>query len=143
MRYRVNSPDVVAEAFEDEVVVVNFDDGSYFTLADTARELWLAIAAGAGDDEVVEALASAYVADRAELSTAVATFLERLLEARLIVPDPDVEAGLDGPLAGNGAGERGPFRAPEITLYTDMQELLMLDPIHEVDEGGWPQRRPQ
>ena len=25
---------------------------------------------------------------------------------------------------------------------TDMQELLVLDPIHEVDATGWPNRRP-
>jgi hypothetical protein len=26
--------------------------------------------------------------------------------------------------------------------FTDMQDLLLLDPIHEVDESGWP-RVPQ
>jgi hypothetical protein len=25
--------------------------------------------------------------------------------------------------------------------YTDMQELLLLDPIHDVDESGWPHRK--
>jgi hypothetical protein len=25
--------------------------------------------------------------------------------------------------------------------YEDMRDLLVLDPIHEVDEGGWPTRR--
>jgi hypothetical protein len=25
--------------------------------------------------------------------------------------------------------------------FTDMQELLLLDPIHEVDERGWPHRK--
>jgi hypothetical protein len=30
------------------------------------------------------------------------------------------------------------FEAPELVAYTDMQELLLLDPIHEVDERGWP-----
>jgi hypothetical protein len=22
--------------------------------------------------------------------------------------------------------------------YTDVEELLMIDPVHEVDEAGWP-----
>ena len=25
--------------------------------------------------------------------------------------------------------------------YDDMQELLLLDPIHEVDEAGWPVKK--
>jgi hypothetical protein len=27
---------------------------------------------------------------------------------------------------------------PVLNKYTDMQDLLLLDPIHEVDERGWP-----
>ena len=32
------------------------------------------------------------------------------------------------------------FEHPTIEKYDDMQELLLLDPIHEVDEDGWPNR---
>ena len=34
-----------------------------------------------------------------------------------------------------------PFEAPRLTKYTDMRDLLVLDPIHDVDESGWPARR--
>jgi len=27
--------------------------------------------------------------------------------------------------------------------YTDMEELLQLDPIHEVDKFGWPSAKPR
>jgi hypothetical protein len=27
-----------------------------------------------------------------------------------------------------------------MSVYTDMEELLLLDPIHDVDETGWPVR---
>jgi hypothetical protein len=30
---------------------------------------------------------------------------------------------------------------PVLERYTDMQELLFLDPIHDVDESGWPHRK--
>jgi hypothetical protein len=32
--------------------------------------------------------------------------------------------------------------APVLEKYTDMQELLLLDPIHDVEEAGWPKARP-
>ena len=35
--------------------------------------------------------------------------------------------------------EKPIFQAPSLQKYTDMEEMLALDPIHEVDEEmGWP-----
>ena len=34
------------------------------------------------------------------------------------------------------------YEPPVIECYPDMQELLLLDPIHEVDETGWPRSIP-
>jgi hypothetical protein len=28
---------------------------------------------------------------------------------------------------------------PKLEKYTDMEDLLLLDPIHDVQEVGWPQ----
>ena len=35
-------------------------------------------------------------------------------------------------------GERGAYVSPGVDKYTDMQELILLDPVHEVDAIGWP-----
>jgi hypothetical protein len=40
-------------------------------------------------------------------------------------------------LGNNGIG-KSPFEMPKLSKYTDMEDLLALDPIHEVDEMGWP-----
>ena len=32
------------------------------------------------------------------------------------------------------------YESPQLEQYSDMSELLLLDPIHEVDEQGWPKR---
>jgi hypothetical protein len=33
------------------------------------------------------------------------------------------------------------FNPPVLSVYSDMEDLLLLDPIHDVDETGWPQPR--
>ncbi|MBX3014591.1 MAG: hypothetical protein KF832_23935 [Caldilineaceae bacterium] len=33
------------------------------------------------------------------------------------------------------------FETPVLNEFTDMQERLLLDPIHEVDHAGWPHRK--
>ncbi len=30
------------------------------------------------------------------------------------------------------------YEEPKLGKHTDMQELLLLDPVHEVGETGWP-----
>jgi hypothetical protein len=30
------------------------------------------------------------------------------------------------------------YKPPAIERFDDLEELLVLDPIHEVDEAGWP-----
>lgn len=51
----------------------------------------------------------------------------------------DVLAALvaEGLVAGPNALVRSSDR-PVFVKYTDMEELLLADPIHEVDDRGWP-----
>jgi hypothetical protein len=35
----------------------------------------------------------------------------------------------------------GPLPALSFEKHTDMQELVRLDPVHEVGEAGWPYRK--
>ena len=38
----------------------------------------------------------------------------------------------------SSGGPRQPFRPPVLERHSDMQDLLVLDPIHDVGEMGWP-----
>jgi len=47
------------------------------------------------------------------------------------------------PRAAAPTADRPPFVKPILQKYTDMADLLLLDPIHEVDAGqGWPHPAP-
>ena len=45
------------------------------------------------------------------------------------------------PESGNGSCP-GPatYSKPELHVYSDMEELLLLDPVHDVGDEGWPNR---
>jgi len=68
---------------------------------------------------------------------AVRDFTARLLEEGLIVPAPADNPG--SPLPVPERSSVG-FSTPTMSVYTDMEDLLLLDPIHDVDETGWPVR---
>jgi hypothetical protein len=137
--YEVAGEGVLWEAFEDEVVVINLDNGTYYALDAMGGAVFDLLAGGHATGAVVDGLARTYDGDRDVMRSEVEAFAGRLVEAGVLrardgaAPAPAVAA--DAPAA------KAPFRAPQLRAYTDMQDLLMIDPIHDVDETGWPVRR--
>jgi len=37
--------------------------------------------------------------------------------------------------------ESGVFNAPVLEAFKDMQEILLLDPIHDTSQKGWPLKK--
>jgi hypothetical protein len=137
--YRVNRPKVISEVFEDEVVAVNFDTGSYYGMRKTALTIWCLLEEGASAQMVTERLTSVCNGDEENIGGAVSQFLAQLRSHDLITESGVTRAGAaPEPIACGQA----PWDPPVLSVYEDMKELLLLDPIHDVDEGGWPARKP-
>lgn len=137
MRYRINAPHVIAETMGGETIIVHLATGCYFNLAGSAPEVWDALVSGETSAQILRRLEVAYDATSEALGTAVEQLVAELAAEELIVPDPDGEASsaTAPPPAG---GERKPFVAPSVAKFTDMQDIILLDPVHEVDARGWP-----
>jgi hypothetical protein len=136
-RYRVNKPNVILEDFGDEVVIVNLASGNYYSIDALGAEIWAMIHKGATATEIAAHLSREYDGKPEIIKKAVMKFVGEIVSENLVVPDtaaffnlPKTDDLVSGP--------RKPFVAPILHKYTDMQELLLLDPIHEVDETGWP-----
>jgi hypothetical protein len=138
--FRINGPHVVAETLDGETTIVDLDSGIYYALNESGSLIWDGLIGGAGAKTIAGTLVSAFEIDEASATEAVSALLEELTAAGLIVPATEASSNGSAP-ASNGAGPaqpKAPFAAPKLSTYTDMQELLLLDPIHEVDEAGWP-----
>jgi hypothetical protein len=145
-RFRINSPQVTYEIFDDEVVMINLDTGNYYSLGGVGADIWGRLERGAALTEIIEDTVKRYKGDCSEIEEAINDLLDGLRRENLVVPLTDAE--LEGARRLHGrpvlAHEiiNAPFEAPVLQKYTDMQELLLLDPIHEVDEMGWPNITP-
>ena len=136
--YRINRPKVISEAFEDEVVAVNFDTGSYYGMRTTALTIWNLLEQGASTQTLTRHMTSLYHGDEQTIVQTVSEFLEQLRTHGLIA---EASSGVDASPE-PAADRRGPWEPPVLSVYEDMKELLLLDPIHDVDEQGWPARKP-
>lgn len=137
MRYRVKSPHVISETVGGETIIVNLASGHYFNLQGAAVDIWTALERGDASTNIVADLERRFVAGDGEIRVAVEKLLAELAEAELVEPDGEDGAGASVPTA-PAAAERTPFVAPSLTAYTDMQDIILLDPVHEVDPRGWP-----
>jgi hypothetical protein len=135
--YRVNSPHVISETVGGETIIVNLASGHYFSLQGTAVEVWQALERGETAEAMVLALEQRYEAGNGEIDAAVRKLLEDFVAAELVVADGNGSGSVTVPPA-QDVGEREPFVAPSFTTFTDMQDIILLDPVHEVDTRGWP-----
>lgn len=137
-----NTPTITSEVFADEVVIVNFESGTYYSVAGSGVQIWTAIERGATAEEVVSVLESRFENEPGQIESSVAGFLEQLEKEALVVKRAVAPPSADR-AAMAASAERKPFPPPLLSAYTDMQELLWLDPVHEADEAGWPATRAQ
>lgn len=136
--FRVNSPPVVLETVDEQTIIVNLDTGSYYDLNHSGGRVLEAL--GRGDDlgTAIGAVAAAYGVERDAVAEPAESLLGRLIEEGILVSDSGNGAGANGSVTGEPPAK--PYEDPALAKYTDMQELLLLDPIHEVDGTGWPNR---
>lgn len=138
MRYRLNEPQVIAETVGGETIVVNLGSGHYFSLRGTAVDVWEGLTRREPVTAVVAMLEGRYDAPQGAIESAVTQFVAELTAAQLIVTDAregESSAGVPAPATN---GDRAAWSAPTLSVFTDMQDIILLDPVHEVDARGWP-----
>lgn len=132
-RYAINAPDVVAEDFNGETVILNLANGHYFSLCGIACSIWSLLLAG----HTPQSIFMSIEVRRPELVDELSEFVEHLVELNLISPQHDINAVSAEPIDVSWSGD-----SPAIEIYEDLAELIFADPIHDVDEeAGWPTPR--
>jgi hypothetical protein len=131
-RYRINTPQVLHEQFDDDVVLVNLENGNYYSLNASGSAILRLLANGLSPDSIEKQSSAADAA----AGSCVRALLAELLSEGLITPcdaSEPIEVKEETTAAGLDLST-----PPALQRFTDMQDLLLLDPIHDVDDRGWP-----
>jgi Coenzyme PQQ synthesis protein D (PqqD) len=144
-RFEANS-DVLHEAIDGEVIIIDLATGTYYSLRDSAADVWGFVqrSPGIGTRELADALAHRYATNGADVESAVMRFMEDLLAEGLVRTSTrrTETTGADVAGMGSNGGPAAAFAPPVLERFTDMQDLVLLDPVHQVGESGWPHARP-
>ncbi|MBN2829205.1 MAG: PqqD family protein [Candidatus Cloacimonetes bacterium] len=127
--FKPNEPNVISEPMEEELVVINLESGCYFSLNRSAAAIWKQMEKGFSIEDILKSRKSATKTDQ-EISHNIEEFFDFMQEEKLIIP---AEGSSEDVMS-----EAIDYEQPEMEKFSDMQEMLLLDPIHEVSEMGWP-----
>ncbi len=131
--FEVAAPQCVAEDFDGEIVILNMDSGVYFSVRDAGAMLWRSLAAGHSVDALI-----GLTGGDAQVIGAINSFVDEIVREGLMRPATEPASPESAPTLDVALLARD---APTLEAFHDMQELLLLDPVHEVDaEIGWPKQ---
>jgi len=129
----VARPECAAEVLSDEVVALNVTTGIYLSMRGLGAALWKDLAAG----HPVETLAEC-AREHGAGAEAVTEFAAQLTRHGVM------RAGTAQPAAGGPSSQellRNGSHEIVLEVFDDLQDLILSDPIHDVDESrGWPHR---
>lgn len=125
------NPRIAADVFDNEYVIANLDTGLYYSVQGIAVSLLQALPF---ENELapIQQLADFNPAHANAITPELRDIWHQLLTEG-IVKHADA-AHVTPQAAWQPANAYNPSR---FNRYADMQDLLMLDPIHDVDEDGW------
>ena len=125
---RADRPSVIDETFDGEAVLVHLGTGRYYALNASATIVWELTRDGRTPTQLAELLSE-------EHGEAAVEFLGTLVEEGLLVSG---NGAVPAPAAADlGEGWTDP---PALQRFDDLEDLLLVDPIHDVTLGadGWP-----
>jgi len=135
---KINAPVVVSETVGGETIIMHHQTGHYFDTSGTGAMIWEAIVTGATVDQIAALLSARGGARPVIARDAAIAFVRTLLTHDLVVLSPIAESGAEVAPFVDFEDDQPTFAHPVLGVHTDLADLLLLDPIHEVGEAGWP-----
>ena len=136
--YCINKGFIVHEHIDEELTVINLEKGHYFIGKGTAIDLFLMLEEPMTVDALTDGILAVYSVPDTVVRDEIMTLIELWLTNGLI---SEVEGcpETSSTEAATVAGTQ-PWTQPVFVAFDDMQDLLLLDPIHEthLDQQGWP-----
>jgi len=132
MNYKFNEAKMFMDVTDGIAVIINIENGIYYGMNTFSTKVLEALTAGMASD-VIAAKLMAIKGAPADIEASYGKFVEQLLGYELLIPGT---AGAD--VEFDAAIAAADNFVLEVAAFTDAQEMLLADPIHEVkEESGW------
>lgn len=142
MEFRLRHSDLSIERLDGEIIAIDFVSGKYGSFIGPSADLLWLVQLGVPRQKWATLLADSFTSLPAgeELESDVDSFLRSMADLGIIEPS----GKLDGMVESLPADYvRGIWTKPVYAIEDDLVDLLIIDPIHDTSDDGWPQTAPQ
>jgi len=130
--YKINETATAAEEFDGEMIVIQFQNGTYSTLSGSGKAIFRMLETPVSVASIVRALGGGDNGAAETMREQVQEFIGELERREMLVRTEVGESASPAPV-------EAAYEAPGIETFEDLSELLKIDPVHEVDlDIGWP-----
>ncbi|MBS4168904.1 PqqD family protein [Parachlamydia sp. AcF125] len=131
-RYKLNQPGVNYQILDEEAVIVHLETGTYYSLDLVGTFIWAHLMEGASAQQILQDLYVCYEEIPQTVEQEILAFIRQLEEEKLIVQQKEIELTFNFSSPSPAfESAKGLFVTPCLNKYTEMQELLLLDPLFE------------
>ncbi len=147
-----NHPRIALESINGETIIIDFETGLYYSARNEAYIIIELMLSGLSLQEIMDTCVQYSKLDAELVFPLVEGYIAALLEAEIIVPaaeatqvtdltETSATKEQDASLLNHAIWTTGTFNAPVLESFKDMQELLLMDPIHDTTPKGWPEKK--
>lgn len=132
--YKINDEKMFYDMADGQAIIINFTTGVYYGSASLGSEIIDRLIKGY-DPALVLSAVKAAPGCPADIEDTFSAFIKALLDKEIIAAGDTVPGG-DEPIGAEALIDGFAFTVDE---FADVQDLLMADPVHDVDiDMGWP-----
>ena len=140
--YCIEKAEVVSDIIDGEAIMLHRTYGDYFSTDGVGGLIWQWIGEGQSRSQILNMLNARFSASLAEIATAVDSFLADLVAHKLVREVVEGDESAAETLIEPQTNPEAEFLRPTLHVYSDIRNMVLLDPIHDVDENiGWPMPR--
>jgi hypothetical protein len=139
--YKINDSKAISETIDGETIIINLETGYYYSVNKTATLIWNEIQKNNSIKNITQHFLNHYEIDHDAAEKSIKEIIDLFLKDELILE-------LDSYVSPNTSEQRASlmkkkFIMPRIERFDDMAGALMSDPVHDVNEDGWPNLKKQ
>lgn len=142
--FKIN-PNIVYDTIDGEVILLDIEKGNYYQLKNEAVKVWGEIESKKISTTIIVAgsLAKNSEYSPSEILESISPFINKLKAEDILLEVNNPKGKNNHVLLPKTKGKKAlkKFPTPVLLKYTDMQSILLLDPIHDTDEKGWPNKK--
>ncbi|PKN53583.1 MAG: hypothetical protein CVU55_00215 [Deltaproteobacteria bacterium HGW-Deltaproteobacteria-13] len=134
--YKINESKAISETIDGETIIINLETGYYYSVNQTATIIWNEIQKNSSVKNISQHFSNHYEVDSETAIKCITETIGVFLKDNLIL-ELDLNVSPDFKEQRSSISKKK-FIIPRVERYDDMAGALMSDPVHDVNEDGWP-----